>query len=94
MIELNDDNDPYLFAVTLPSGRIVIQYLEVLCALKELMPDGREPNVDELAAAIRKAARTKEAAASATAAELFSAWVRVNARATELGNATGRPQGS
>jgi hypothetical protein len=94
MIELTDDNDPYLFSVTIPSGRLVMQYLEVLVTLRETLPEGKEPTLEQTAEAIRKAARTKDVAATAQPAELFAAWVRMNARVTELGNDTGRPQGS
>lgn len=91
MIELNDDNDPYLFAITLPSGRIVMQYMETLVALRASCPEGREPTIEETARAIREAARTKDVAAGATDAELFAAWVRMHAKVNELGNAQGRP---
>jgi hypothetical protein len=94
MIELNDDNDPNLFAISLPSGRIVMQYMEALVALRAICPEGRDPTIAETAQAIRESSRTKATALVATDGELFAAWHRMHAKVTELGNDSGRPRAS
>lgn len=85
MIELNDDNDPQLFAVTLPSGRLILQYMEVGAILNALA-GGNAPTQEQVVRAVREGARTKDVAASATEAELFAAFERVARRVQQQGN--------
>lgn len=77
MIELNDDNDPLLFAVTLPNGRLICQYMEVVATVQALAPNNGEPGVDVMVEAIRKSSRTPDVAAAANASHLIAAWHRM-----------------
>lgn len=86
MIDLNDENDPQLFAVTIPSGRLILQYMEVVAGLRCIVTEGTEPTVPQIARAVRESARTKDVAASAGDAELFAAFLRVQARVSAAGN--------
>lgn len=86
MIELNDDNDPQLFAITLPSGRLVLQYMEVGAVLNAIAGTNT-PTAEQVVRAVREAARTKDVAAAATDAELFAAFERVSRRVQQSGNA-------
>lgn len=86
MIELNDDNDHLLFSVTMPSGRLILQYMEVLAyAQSNLKPDAQAELAD-IVSAIRTTARTKEVAAAASDHELKAAWVRITKAVETAGN--------
>lgn len=86
MIELNDDNDPMLFSVTLPMGRLIVQYMEVLSHIHAGMSPEAQPSTAEIADGIRKASRTPDVAAAAPDAMLIAAWARMSARVTQAGN--------
>lgn len=83
MIDLNSDNDPLLFRVEIPNGSLVVQWTEVLAVLAAR---GGEPGIPEVAAAIRKVARTPEVAASATEESLFAAFARIGKAVQQAGN--------
>lgn len=86
MIELNDENDPMLFAVTLPTGRLVVQYMEVLSTIHATMNPDAQPTQSEIADGLRRSSRTPEVAASASDAMLVAAWARMSARVSAAGN--------
>lgn len=77
MIELNDDNDPMLFAIGLPNGRLIIQFMEVVATLQAVVPQGAEPSPHHIVDAIRKSSRTPEVAATASDAMLAAAYHRI-----------------
>jgi hypothetical protein len=77
MNDLNDDNDPMLFSVTLPHGKLIVQYMEVLASLQSVLADGGEPTQAQLVQAIRATARTVEIAVATTDAMLIAAWHRM-----------------
>jgi len=84
MIDLNDQNDPLLFKVTIPSGDLIVQWTEVVAALA---PQASEnPGVGDVAAAIRKVARTPDVAASATDEILFAVFARIGKAVERAGN--------
>jgi hypothetical protein len=84
MIDLNDQNDPLLFKVTVPSGDLIVQWTEVIAALA---PQASEaPGVGDVAAAIRKVARTPDVAASATDEILFAVFARIGKAVERAGN--------
>lgn len=84
MIDLNDQNDPLLFKVTVPSGDLIVQWTEVIAALA---PQASEtPGVGDVAAAIRKVARTPEVAANATDEILFAVFARIGKAVERAGN--------
>lgn len=86
MIELNDENDPMLFALTLPSGRLIMQYMEIGAVLQGIAGTAT-PTFEQVVRAVREGARTKDVAASAPDAELFAAFERVARRVQQSGNA-------
>jgi hypothetical protein len=87
MIELNDDNDPMLFAVTLPSGeRLILQYMEVVTNLSLVVGNGTDPTPAQIASAIRDSARVKLTLDN-TDAHLMAAWHRISAQVANSGNA-------
>lgn len=86
MIELNADNDPMLFAVQLPVGQLVVQYMEVIATIHAGMSPDTEPKPDEIVAAIRKASRTPEVASVASDAHLIASWARMSQRVASAGN--------
>lgn len=86
MKELDDNNDPMLFGMTLPCGRIVVQYMEVLAAVQAVMPDGAEPKTSDIVNAIRQTSRTPEIAALASDAMLVAAWHRMTVAIEKAGN--------
>lgn len=86
MIELNADNDPMLFAVTIPAGQLIVQYMEVIATIHAGMSPDTEPKSEEIVAAIRKASRTPEVAAAASDAHLIAAWARMSQRVASAGN--------
>jgi hypothetical protein len=84
MIDLNDQNDPLLFKVTVPSGDLIVQWTEVIAALA---PQASEtPGVGDVAAAIRKVARTPDVAANATDEILFAVFARIGKAVERAGN--------
>lgn len=84
MIDLNDQNDPLLFKVTIPSGDLIVQWTEVVAALA---PQASEnPGVGDVAAAIRKVARTPDVAAIATDEILFAVFARIGKAVERAGN--------
>jgi hypothetical protein len=77
MIELNDDNDPLLFAASLPNGILICQYMEVVVTIQAGCPTGVEPTTEMVVQAIRKASRTPDVAALANNEWLVAAWHRM-----------------
>lgn len=85
-IELNEADDPMLFAVTVPAGRLVFQFNEVTATLQAIGAGNAQPGVPELARAMREACRTPEVAKEATDAQLFAAYARAAQRVEQAGN--------
>jgi hypothetical protein len=77
MIELNDDNDPLLFAIRLPNGTLICQYMEIVATVQALAPNNMDPSMETVVAAIRKSARTPEVAKAADDSVLIAAWHRM-----------------
>jgi hypothetical protein len=86
MIDLNDDNDPMLFAVNTPNGQLIVQYMEVVASLQSVMTDSKEPTPSDICNAIRSNSRTHSVASLASDAILFAAWHRMTMRVNEKGN--------
>lgn len=84
MIDLNDQNDPLLFKVTLPGGDLIVQWTELIATLAPKAD--QNPGVGEVAAAIRKVSRTPEVAAAATDATLFAVFARIGKAVESSGN--------
>jgi hypothetical protein len=84
MIDLNDHDDPLLFAADLGNGKVIFQYTEVVAALGSLSRD--QPEVKDVAAAIRKMSRTPEVAAEVSDEKLFALFVRVAKIVEKQGN--------
>lgn len=87
MHDLTDDNDPMLFGMTLPSGRLVIQYMEVLAAVQASLPENAEPKPADIVRGMRETARTPDTARAATDAMLVAAWHRMTVAVQAAGNA-------
>ena len=85
-IELTEADDPLLFAVTVPAGRLVFQFNEVTATLQAVQQPNTQPGVEDLARAMRESCRTPEVAKEATAAQLFAAYVRAAQRVEQAGN--------
>ena len=77
MIELNDDNDPMLFACNVPAGRLVVQYMEVAAAVQANSQPNTEPQMRDFLIAMRQAARTKDIAAATPDEMLIAMWFRM-----------------
>lgn len=87
MQTLDDDNDPMLFAVTVPNGKLIVQYMEVLTAVQASLPSGTtEPTPQMILAAIRSTARTLDVAKEATDPVLMAAWLRMTNKVQASGN--------
>lgn len=84
MIDLNENDDPLLFRAQVPAGSLVMQWTEVLAALAK--PGQGEPSVQDVAAAIRKVARTPEVAAGSTDEILFAVFARAAKAVERAGN--------
>lgn len=84
MIDLNDEDDPLLFRVQVPAGGLIMQWNEVLAALAK--PGQQEPTVQDVAAAIRKVARTPEIASQTPEEILFAAFARMSKAVERAGN--------
>jgi hypothetical protein len=86
MIDLNDENDPMLFAVTLPNGRLIVQYMEVVATIQGMVANGSDPGIPEVCRAIRDMSRTPEVAKGASDAVLTAAWARMTQAVNSAGN--------
>lgn len=86
MIDLNEDNDPMLFSCRIPSGTLVVQYMEAVATLQESCGTDAQPTIAHIAAAIRKSSRTPEVAQQASDAHLIAAWHRMTAAVAASGN--------
>lgn len=84
MIDLNEDNDPLLFRVQIPTGALIVQWTEV-CAAAQPSSDAK-PTVKDLAAAVRKVSRTPDVAASATDEVLVAVCERIAKAIKNAGN--------
>jgi hypothetical protein len=87
MIEMNENDDPMLFSVGIPTGRLIVQYMEVAATMQALVSQGETPNNQHIVRAIREASRTPEVAKIATDAMLIAAWQRIHTRVATAGNA-------
>lgn len=87
MIDLNDDNDPMLFKVSVPNGQLLVQYMEVVHTLQASGSADPNPSADKIVAAIRRAARTPEVARDASDATLIAVWYRMTMMVGKTGNA-------
>jgi hypothetical protein len=85
MIDLNDNDDPLLFAADVGHGKLIFQYTEVVAALGGLVKD--QPEVADVVRAMRKASRTPEIAAETPDEKLFALFVRVAKLVEKQGNA-------
>ncbi len=84
MIDLTAADDPMLFRIELPTGELIVQWNEILaCMAGKSNP---EPSVQDVAAAIRKVARTPAAAQEASDEVLFAAFARIGQAVNRLGN--------
>ena len=86
MIELNNENDPLLFSITIPSGRLVLQWHECIAVLQKMNITG-EPSLKHVVDAVRSAARTPEVAKESSDEALFAAFARIATAAEKSGNA-------
>ena len=86
MIDLSDDNDPMLFAISLPQGKLVLQFMEVVAHIQATQNPATEPTPESIVAAIRKASRTPEVAGAVPDHVLIAAWHRVNKAVEAAGN--------
>jgi hypothetical protein len=86
MIDLNDENDALLFACTIPAGRLIVQFHEVVAAL-ESRCQGADPSTADLVAVIKEVSRTPDVACMATDAQLVAVWTRIAKAAQTAGNA-------
>jgi len=86
MIDLSEDNDPMLFAVGLPCGRLVVQYMEILATVQASVQGGVEPSTNDVVKAIRESSRTPDVAQAATDAMLVAAWHRMTTKVSTAGN--------
>lgn len=86
MIELNDETDPMLFSVEIPSGKLVCQYMEIVSAMQGIIPTGTDPNQTHIVRAIRECTRTPEVAAAASDHVLTAAWARMTRAVQAAGN--------
>lgn len=84
-VNLTDDDDPLLFSLTLPEGVLILQWAEVLAALAKSNVTGT-PEVQQVADAIRKVARSKDVAAACSDERLFAAFARIGKVADAQGN--------
>jgi hypothetical protein len=85
-VELSDNDDPMLFAVTVPAGRLVFQFNEVTATLQAVIPTNGQAGVTEIARALREGCRTPDVAKDSTDAQLFAAYARAAKRVDEAGN--------
>ncbi len=85
-VELSDNDDPMLFAVSVPAGRLVFQFNEVTATLQAILPPNGQSGVAEIARALREGCRTPEVAKASTDAQLFAAYARAAKRVDEAGN--------
>jgi hypothetical protein len=85
MIDLNAENDPLLFSISVPSGRLVVQWMEVIAAIQKSGID-KEPTLEQVCDAMRKVSRTPEVSNSASDEALFAAFARMAAAADKAGN--------
>ena len=86
-IELTDEDDPMLFAVTVPAGRLIFQFNEVTVTLQAISPPQGQPGLPEIARALRESSRTPDVAAASSEAQLFAAYARAAKRVDTAGNA-------
>lgn len=87
MIDLSDDNDPMLFAVQVPAGKLVLQYMEAVAALQAMNRQGEDPTPADIVKAIRETTRTPDVGKSATDQQLIAAWHRMTVAIQKQGNA-------
>ena len=87
MIDLNEDNDPMLFRVTIPTGALVIQWNELVASVqKRSIAGGEQPTVADIANAIRAVARTPEVAQEGADEVLFAVFARLGKAVQNAGN--------
>ena len=87
MIDLNEENDPMLFRVTIPTGALVIQWNELVASVqKRSIAGGEQPTVADIANAIRTVARTPEVAQQAADEVLFAVFARLGKAVQNAGN--------
>jgi len=86
MINLSDDNDPMLFAVSLPQGTLILQFMEVAAAIAASQRPDAEPTQADVLAAIRTASRTPDVAGALPDNVLIAAWHRINKAVETAGN--------
>jgi len=86
MIDLNDENDPMLFAITVPAGRLILQFMEIIATINATAKSPAEPTNSEIVDAIRQSSRTPDVAAASTDAILVSVFYRVTTAAQKAGN--------
>lgn len=77
MIDLNNDNDPLLFSIELPKGRLICQYMEIVATVQAIAPSNAEPDISVIIKAIRQASRSPEVTEASENAHLVAAWYRM-----------------
>ena len=88
MKTLTDENDPLLFAIDLPAGRLIFQYLEVMAAVQAATPsNSTEPDKAVVVKCLRETTRTPDVAAALSDALLVAQWMRVMQAVDSAGNA-------
>lgn len=87
MVDLNEDNDPMLFCVGVPAGKLIVQYLEVVAQITTKSQSDQNPTPAEIVAAIRETSRTPDIAQACTDAILLAAWFRIAQAADKAGKA-------
>jgi len=84
MIDLNEDNDPLLFRIQIPTGSLIVQWTEVCAAAQ--VEQGKMPSVKDLANAVRKVSRTKEVSDAASDEMLVAVCERIAKAIKNAGN--------
>lgn len=88
MIDLNEENDPMLFRITVPSGALIVQWNELVAAVQKRnqSASGSSVTVAEIADAIRSVSRTPDVAAAAADEVLFAVFARLGKAVQSAGN--------
>ena len=87
MIDLNEENDPMLFRIAVPSGSLIVQWNELVAAVQKRNQSAQnQPTVADIAESIRAVSRTPEVAANAADEVLFAVFARLGKAVTNAGN--------
>lgn len=93
MIDLTDENDPYLFAATTPEGhRAIFQWLEVTSSIADVLSAATTTDAASIATIVgsmRKNTRTPDALTAVADAWLWGVFVRMSETVTKAGKEGG-----